>query len=385
MVRGLSRKKKVLLLVRWPVGGIRTFIRYVYCGLDLHDWQLTILAPDLPEMQALIEDLTGLGVRYILTAANPSPVMFAVRVFRELATAKYDLIHSHGFSSGISAALPAFLTRTSHLLTSHDVINEKQFIGVKGFLKKLIMGLAFRMIDCIHSVSYDAQVNLSFFFPELVHRNGKAIVILNGIETEYFNGVFPRDLRSELGLSGEVFLIGFLGRFMAQKGFRYLVEAISLLHSEASMPKQVLVLTFGEGNFIREEKQTIREMGLSEYFRFMPFASSVAGIIKGLDVIVMPSLWEACPLQPMEALVCGTPLIATDCIGLREVVLDTPAKLVPVADAAALAQALRSEMVDCSKDTFLAFTSAAVKRFDVSTTRNHIFDLYKKLINRSCL
>jgi glycosyltransferase involved in cell wall biosynthesis len=118
--------------------------------------------------------------------------------------------------------------------------------------------------------------------------------------------------------------------------------------------------------------------GLMEYFRFMPFAPNIAETIRGVDVVVMPSLWEACPLQPMETLVCGTPLICTNCIGLREVISDTPARVVPISDAQALTDAIYSEINFSSKDDFIAFREVAKNRYDVMKTKEEIVDLYNK-------
>ena len=86
------------------------------------------------------------------------------------------------------------------------------------------MGRLFGTMATIHSVSHDAQENLLTYFPSLDRK--KCRVIANGIEVARFAEISPRDLRSELELGEEHFLIGFMGRFMAQKGFRNLVEAV---------------------------------------------------------------------------------------------------------------------------------------------------------------
>jgi len=61
-------------------------------------------------------------------------------------------------------------------------------------------------------------------------------------------------------------------------------------------------------------------------------------------LLVIPSLWEASPLQPMEAMAAGIPVLGTDCIGLREVLADTPSRMVRAADPAALADGLRTAL-----------------------------------------
>ena len=67
----------------------------------------------------------------------------------------------------------------------------------------------------------------------------------------------------------------------------------------------------------------------------------------------------------METFVCGTPLIATNCIGLREVVRDSPAQIVPPRNSAAIFEALFEVMSKNVKPQFAAYVPQAVNRYDV--------------------
>jgi len=379
-------KKNILLVVRWPVGGIRTFMRYVYRNSDLSKWSFTIIAPEYDDFSALLDDLSGLNFEYVPIRDMPRDgssgfVKMSFCVASQLMKKKYSLVHSHGFTSAMCMALPAFLFRTPHLMTAHETLNDRQFFGFKGWLRQCGMAVLFGLIDKIHSVSYDAQENLFAYFPSLGGNGGKCVVVRNGIEVERFLEAEPRDFRSEFGLGDNVFLIGFMGRFMAPKGFRYLVDAVEILLNEGNLPKDPLVLTFGAGGFAREEWQNIQKRGLEGHFRFLPFTPNVAGAIKGVDVVAVPSLWEACPLLPMEALVCGTPVVGSDCIGLREVLRGTPAKVFLRADAYGLATKLREEMVSSTKDISLRFSDFAAVNYDVKQASRSIFGIYDEMIN----
>ncbi|MDD2852253.1 MAG: glycosyltransferase family 4 protein [Desulfuromonadaceae bacterium] len=350
------------------MGGIRTFMRYVYRRFDPKQYHFTILGPDNSELNVLAADLEGLDFEIIKVSERPSAYELSIATVKLLMRGRYDLVHSQGFTSGICAALPAFLFRTPHILTSHDVLSNAQFRGFSGRIKKIGMGAALSLVNTIHSVSHDAQANLLEFFPAFARKNGKCVVILNGIESDRFVNAVPRDLRSELGVGEDFFLIGFLGRFMAQKGFVYLVDAIEQLKKSGNLPKKPLVLTFGDGAFIREEKAAITARGLDEYFKFLPFTPNVASVIKGLDLVVMPSLWEACPLLPMEVLACGTPLLAFGCIGLREVAANTPTHLVPSKDLNAFINEIKLFMENDMRNIFADFAPLAVERYDVTST-----------------
>ena len=364
-------------MVRWPVGGIRTYLRYVYRKFSKNDWEFTIIAPDLEEVHILInEDLNEQDIRFIPVDASKNIIFFIFRIVSAIKSQRFDIVHSHGFTSGTFAALPAALFNTYHIITSHDVINDEQFKGIKGILSKKILGNLFSLANTIQSVSMDAQNNLLSHFPRLGKTPGKCIVVQNGIEVKRFIHAIPRNLRGELQLGPEYFLIGFLGRFMSQKGFRYLIDAIEIIKNDKSIQRKPLVLTFGEGGFAEREKRNIAKRQLDQFFRFMPFASNVASTIKGLDVVVMPSLWEACGLLAMETLACGVPLIASDCIGLREVIRNTPTKVSPKGDASKLAEQIKAEMISSSRDLFQDFHKKAADLFCSAKTIASIKKIY---------
>jgi glycosyltransferase involved in cell wall biosynthesis len=208
------------------------------------------------------------------------------------------------------------------------------------------------------------------------------VAIPNGIEVERFQSPERRDLRRELGLPPESFLIGFLGRFMSQKGFKYLVDALAVIAGEKNLPKRSVILAFGEDGFIREEREAVRARGLTDAVYFLPFVSDIAPTLKGLDVVAMPSLWEACGLLAMEAMVAGVPLIGTNCIGLREVLRDTPARVVPASDGVALSRALITEMENPTTAEARKFAVEAASRFRVKERAAAIEKLMLEFLER---
>ena len=384
-MRPESRHEKynIMLVVRHPVGGIRTFFCYVYKNFDARRYRFTLVSPELPETRVLLEDLKALDLVYIPTAMNASNKDFFTLVSKIIRSKSFDLIHSHGFTSGICSIAGALSKRTPHILTCHDVFTQQQFIGFQGFLKKIALGTMLSLIDCIHCVSYDARDNLLAYLPILRLSKRKAIAIANGIEVEPFLNAENRDLKRELGLRAESFLIGFLGRFMSQKGFRYLVHAVEDLKKENNLTKDPVVVSFGEQDgFIREEKQDLKNRGLEGSFIFLPFVRNVASTLKGLDIVAMPSLWEACPLLPMEAMVAGVPVVGTDCVGLREVLRETPAHIVPAKDSRALAEVLAMEIRNPTTGKAKRFAIEAAARFCVIDRAAEIEKLMLKFIER---
>jgi glycosyltransferase involved in cell wall biosynthesis len=381
--KSLTRPIEILLIVRWPVGGIRTFLRYVYRHFDKSSYKLTIIAPDVEEMQILMTDLADTAIEYVpiknmpIDGSTGFGLMFK-SVVKQLFRKHFDVVHSHGFTSAMSADLPVCFFRIPHILTSHDILNRKQFAGIKGLLKKIGLCSLLWRIDCIHCVSIDAMNNLLAHIPILRKKHKKIITIPNGIEVSRFLIDDREDFTNIDGVKKEDFLIGFFGRFMAQKGFRYLVDAIEIL-SKQDLPRPIRVLCFGWGGFVREEQVMLLNRGLLDYFVFLPFRDNVARAIRGVNVVVMPSLWEACPILPMETMVAGVPLIGSDCIGLREVLQGSAARMVPTGDAGALAEAIANEMAESTLERSLAYRNEASLRFDVINQANQLKNIINKL------
>ncbi len=293
---------------------------------------------------------------------------------------KFDLINVQGFTSALAALLPAMLFAPAipRLLTVHDVLHATQFRGWRGGLKRWLMAQAFKRYQCIIPVSHDCEQNMLAYLPEVT--GTRIHTITNGVSVGRLLASQALPLREQLAVDGSHLLIGFMGRFMAQKGFRYLVDAIELLSKERTMTRQPLVVCYGSGGFHREEKAAVEARGLGDYFRFFDHIEDVGAAMKALDVVAMPSLWEACPLLPMEVLICGTPLIASNCIGLREVVAGTPAWVVAQADAKALANALQAVAADDRRAEFTAYAAEAATRFDVARTRAQLAALYAEFL-----
>jgi glycosyltransferase involved in cell wall biosynthesis len=213
-------------------------------------------------------------------------------------------------------------------------------------------------------------------------------VILNGIDVAAFasetgqagNGEFRRDL----GIAEGTVLFGFLGRFMPQKGFEYLVDAVDSIRRDREYGNKVKILAVNDGAYVREYKALIDSKKLTSYFLFHGFVPDVRRILSGIDALVMPSLWEACPLQPMEAFLARCPVIASDCIGLREVTRNTPALTVRMKDAKSLAAAMKSFMDNQTaiREHTARYLLEAMERYDSRRTAGQLDTIFDEIAKK---
>ncbi len=365
----------ILMTALQPGGGIRTFFRYIYSQSVFDDCRFNFFMPDHGLSEYLQKYLGETRVRVIESPEKPLP--FARELRKILERERFDLIHSHGFGAGLLTEFADTGLSSRHLMTAHDVFLDSQFEGIGGFSKKRVMSYLFRRIDAIHTVTADATNNFRSFFPGVSAQ--RLFPILHGVDTEFFANEPGANLRQELGLSDQAPLIGFFGRFMGQKGFRTLVDAVSRLKSD-NHSRMPTILTFGWGGYIREDYQYLRGKGLSEYFIQLPGTENMPAMIKAVDMVVMPSRWEACGLLAMEVLSAGVPLIASNCIGLREVVEGSPARTFEPGDSDRLAKLISEEIEQNRKPIFHDYKARAIERFQIARPADELRELYDHLV-----
>jgi glycosyltransferase involved in cell wall biosynthesis len=207
------------------------------------------------------------------------------------------------------------------------------------------------------------------------------VTIPNGIDVrKYATAAHTEsdDLRRRLNLANDTVLFGFLGRFMEQKGFLVLLDALQRLAADAlDMPFHLVAV--GSGDYRREYRKEIERRDIGKIVSLLDFTPDVLPILQQLDLLVMPSLWEASPLQPMEAMAAGVPVLGTDCIGLREVLHDTPSRMVRAGDAAALAVGLREALWSPWTAAAREFATEACSRFDNDRSARRLAALYGEM------
>ncbi|MCG8524713.1 MAG: glycosyltransferase, partial [Pseudomonadales bacterium] len=248
---------RIVVFARHPGGGIRTYFSYVYGDQAQSANCFSLVTPESEALQNLVAPLPNVDV---VGQSSENLIVLLMTLLKQVIKARPELVHSHGFTAGLIAALPLWVLRIPHIITTHDVFMPGHFQGRFGKLKKLIMARLFSLANVINPVGEDAVSNFYETFPTL-GSSGRVKGIRNGINAEAFLGDHVRNLRNEAGIPDDALVLGFFGRFMAQKGFGLLVDAVEQLNRQDS-GRPVHVCCFGWGGFIREEQADIRSRGL---------------------------------------------------------------------------------------------------------------------------
>lgn len=200
-------------------------------------------------------------------------------------------------------------------------------------------------------------VSRSWLAPVRARFGVAAGLVTNGVDASRFPpaadaAARARD-RAALGLGDRLCVLA-IGGIEPRKGSRTLVEAFALLRR--SLPERRPLLVIGGGTTLFDYRDEIdrfwaraAELGVEADVRALgPLGDDeVARAYRAADVLAFPSTREGFGLVPLEALAARLPVVASDIDVLREFLCDgVNALLVPVGDAAALADALRRVTCD---------------------------------------
>jgi glycosyltransferase involved in cell wall biosynthesis len=345
-------------------------------------WQFTFVGPADDLFRAFARDLHEWdGAEFVEAPLHGKRCRLAGTVREQLRTGRYGLMHSQGVTAAAQAVWANRGLGVPHIATAHDVFRPVQVAGARGWARLWLLGRLLRRLDTLIACGDDVHANLLEYLPGIEINRCRVVTIRNGIDVDRFlpaseSQYLPADLRRRLGVSSDMRLLGFLGRFMEQKGFLPLLDALQLLTSHSTAVPYRLVAV-GSGDYEREYRAEVERRGLANIVSFLGFTPDVGPIMRQLDVLVMPSLWEACPLLPMEAMVMGVPVLGSDCIGLREVLRDTPSMVALAGNANAWSGALEQAIARPWKEQARAFSGEARLRFDVTRAAERLVQVFE--------
>lgn len=178
-------------------------------------------------------------------------------------------------------------------------------------------------------------------------------VVYNAIDLDRFrfNAEARAQARADLGLVGDQFAIGHVGRFTAQKNHAFLVDVFTEV---AKRRDDAVLLLVGSGEAGASVKALVDERGLTDRVKFLGQRSDVNRLYQAFDAFVLPSLYEGLGLVGVEAQVSGLPCLLSDAI-TREVDVTGECKFLPIVSPAVWADEIcglkrASENLRCAID-----------------------------------
>ncbi len=171
--------------------------------------------------------------------------------------------------------------------------------------------------------------------------------------------------------NGSSFRVGAVGRLVRQKGFDYLINAVSHLPDDLNWSLEIA----GDGKLREELESLAQKLGVSERCHFLGHVESLSSFYARMDAIAIPSLYEGFCFVAVEAALAGLPVVASDTSSLSEIVVEGETGLfVPPQEVEPITNAIRKLAEDRQHATRLgeAAKRRAVECFDPESLQNEL-------------
>ena len=229
-------------------------------------------------------------------------------LFRLIREHELDVLHSHEFTMAIFGAAASRAAGVRHVITMHG---NQTMVDV--LRRRVALRAAFRISHATVAVSEDTRIHLT---ESLGLSDESVVTIRNGIPKRSADS---EPVNKEFGLDAGDLLILAVGGLHKRKGHALLIEALSRLQEQERIPPWKLVIA-GAGPEHRELLALVRGKGLEQHVHLPGQREDIPALQAAADIFVMPSLWEGLPLAILEAMLAGTPVIASSTSGIPEAI-----------------------------------------------------------------
>lgn len=388
-------------------GGQNVYVRQVGEALAKLGWQVDMFTRKAhPDDPAIVQHSPY--CRTIRLVAGPQAFIPRDELFQympELVTAfqkfqskegtNYPLIHTNYWMSAwvgmqLKAQSNIQLVHTYHSLGAVKYQSMKQYPEIAA-TRLAIEEEILEQANCIVATSPQEQDSL-----RTLSSQGYIEVIPCGTDVDTFHSLPKAEARATLGLAADDTVILYVGRFDPRKGIETLVRACAELKTSGQIAPAKLRLvivggsdpTQADGQERQRIAQIVQETGLVEQTLFagqighdlLPLYYTAA------DVCVIPSHYEPFGLVAIEAMACGTPVVASDVGGLKFTVVPEETGLLvppenPEAFAAAIVRVLSDEL--WARKLRRQAPLRVQQNFSWSGVAARLSDLYRRLLAQS--
>ena len=321
-----------------------------------------------------------------LAGANPALGVMSADLSMTAAAGSAEVVHSHTWYANLAGHLASLLYGVPHLVTVHSLEPLRPWkaeqLGGGYALSSWCERVSVEAAAAVIAVSNGMRADVLAAYPAVPP--GRVRVIRNGIDTTEYAPDPATDVLDQYGVDPARPSVIFVGRITRQKGVPVLLRAAAALD-----PAAQLVLCAGQPDTPELATQVeglvadlrAARSGVIWIPEMLP-KRAVIQLLSHATVFACPSLYEPLGIVNLEAMACGTAVVASAVGGIPEVVSDgETGLLVPPDDPEALAIALNALLGDPARaDAFgRAGRERAVAEFGWQAVAAQTASLYAEL------
>lgn len=328
--------------------------------------------------------------------ADPVLHILAANVAMAAAAGPVDVVHSHTWYTNLAGRLVQLLYGTPHVVTAHSLEPQRPWkaeqLGGGYRISSWAERSAYETADAVVAVSQAMRRAILACYPSCDPE--RVVVIPNGVDTDAYRPDPDTDFLQSLGLDLDRPYIAFVGRTSRQKGIDHLLHAAEHLD-----PRLQLLLVLGaadtpalatETAHLAQELRKARRGAVHTVARMLP-PELVRQVLSHAAVFCCPSVYEPQGIVNLEAMACGTAVVASDVGGIPDVVMHGETGLLVHHDPAHpdryqrdLAAALNTLATDPAQSTTMgrAGRERAITRFSWPAAARATLTVYNRLLGR---
>jgi len=296
----------------------------------------------------------------------------------------YKIIHCHTPMGGVLTRLAAKQCRKAGikvLYTVHGFHFCKGAPLINWLLYYPIEKLLAKYTDCLITINeedYHLAISHRFMARDIEHVHGV------GVNTDRFkplNKKEKKEQREKFGYRTNDFLLFYAAEFNKNKNQQLLIKAIAEL--KESVPHAKLLLA-GEGVLQDSCRNLASQLGVERMVNFLGYRNDIIELLPMCDVAVASSLREGLPVNIMEAMACGLPVVATENRGHNELVINEQnGFLINPLESGNFAEKLK--MLAMTNDMYKRYGENSLKmvsRYDISSVGKELNTIYLRYMLR---
>lgn len=306
----------------------------------------------------------------VIAEDKMSHAFLLLKAYQYVRNIKPDIIHTHKHKENVIGSIISLLTRIPSIRTTHG--DSESNIGIKDGLKylyKILNRFSGRYIQKkIVAVSSELNSKLKSLYPP-----EKVITIQNGIRID--------NKLKEISSNKKKTTVAIVCRLVPVKRVDIFLRIAHILIK--NKPDAFDFLIFGDGPLYGELMQLSNNIGVAQNIKFMGFVDEMNEYYPKIDILLITSDHEGLPMNLLEAILYGIPVVSHDVGDVRKVLCNGKCgELIKNQDPVEYAEAIVKIINDNKvKETY---TQNAIQNVSISynlkRTAKKYFNLYSSLI-----
>ncbi len=305
---------------------------------------------------------------------------------------EYDLLHSHYWLSGCVAVELKQAWDIPIIQMFHTLGRMKNRIAqsdsqLETELRVDAEQQLIREVDCLVAATPAERMQLLWLYDAPMRR---IRIIPPGVDIRHFRPVPQTEARQIIGIPANEKMLLFVGRIEPLKGVDTLMHAIAVLHEQVPDHTHNLHLAIIGGDVQQQDTEMARlhdlreELGLRDVVAFLGARSqdTLHYYYSAAETVIVPSHYESFGMVALEAMACGTPVVASEVGGLAYLVKDGVTGFhVPDGEPEELAERVRLLLeCECLRQEMSIEAVRYAQQYAWSCIAEQIQDLYAEML-----